>query len=232
MTIKDSHWESFLFTDKEVIIIDGMKYLPTWVKKTFAIVSQLIFIMLILAGGLVIFHNFYFTPIKIVGSSMEPTLINQEFGVMDQSESAINDLERFDIVIVQQQPTVDRYLIKRLVGLPRETLKLEADGSLFIDGIFVDQSFIPTEGFLDKTCVNPNAIGCNTITLDAESYFVMGDNRGYSTDSRVFGPIVRDQLIGQLFAIEGMCLGHTNSSQNDDPDTCGTRQYIWPRIYA
>ncbi|MFZ9782309.1 MAG: S26 family signal peptidase, partial [Bacilli bacterium] len=80
--------------------------------------------------------------------------------------------------------------------------------------------------------VNPNAIGCNTITLDEESYFVMGDNRGYSTDSRVFGPIVRDQLIGQLFAIEGMCLGHTNSSQNDDPDTCGTRQYIWPRIYA
>jgi signal peptidase I len=92
-----------------------MKQLPTWTKKTFAIISQLGFVFLILAGGFVIFHNLYFTPIKIVGSSMEPTLSNQEFGVMDQSEGTINRLQRFDIVIVKQNPTIDRYLIKRLI---------------------------------------------------------------------------------------------------------------------
>ena len=77
-----------------------MKSLPTWMKKTIAIFSQLLFVFLILVGGFVIFHNIYFTPIKIVGSSMEPTLRNQEFGVMDQSEGALNGLQRFDIVIV------------------------------------------------------------------------------------------------------------------------------------
>jgi signal peptidase I len=209
-----------------------MKSLPTWMKKTIAILSQLLFVFLILVGGFVIFHNIYFTPIKIVGSSMEPTLRNQEFGVMDQSEGALNGLQRFDIVIVKQNPSVDRYLIKRVIGLPGETLAFDTVGNLAINNESVDQPFIPIVGYQDRTCLNVNAQGCTPITLDEQSYFVMGDNRGSSTDSRIFGPIHREQLIGQLYAIEGICQGNTTSASTEDPDTCGTRQYIWPRIYA
>lgn len=216
----------------EVFIIVRMKYLPSWLKKLISVLSQLLFIVLILTGGLVIFHNFYFTPIKIVGSSMEPTLVNQEFGVMDQNPQTLKNLERFDIVIVKQNPTVDRYLIKRLIGLPGETIALQEDGTLLVNGLIVDQPFLPEVGYQERTCSNANAIGCIPLTLDDESYFVMGDNRGFSTDSRVFGPIQTDQLIGKLFAIEGICQGHTTTSANDDPDTCGTRQYFWPRIFA
>ena len=201
-------------------------------KKTIAIFSQLLFVFLILVGGFVIFHNIYFTPIKIVGSSMEPTLRNQEFGVMDQSEGALNGLQRFDIVIVKQNPSVDRYLIKRVIGLPGETLAFDTVGNLTINNESVDQPFIPRVGYQDRTCLNVNAQGCTPITLDEQSYFVMGDNRGFSTDSRIFGPIPRSQLIGQLYAIEGICQGNTSSASTEDPDTCGTRQYIWPRIYA
>jgi signal peptidase I len=209
-----------------------MKLLPTWIKKTIAVVYQLLFVSLIIIGGLVIFHNLYFTPIKIVGNSMEPTLRNQEFGVMDQSEGALNRLQRFDIVIVKQNPSVDRYLIKRVIGLPGETLVFDMLGNLTINNEPVDQSFIPIVGYQDRTCINVNAQGCSPITLDEQSYFVLGDNRGFSTDSRVFGPVPRQQLIGQLFAIEGVCQGNTSSASNEDPDTCGTRQYFWPRIYA
>ena len=201
-------------------------------KKTIAIFSQLLFVFLILVGGFVIFHNIYFTPIKIVGSSMEPTLRNQEFGVMDQSEGALNNLQRFDIVIVKQNPSVDRYLIKRVIGLPGETLAFDTVGNLTINNESVDQPFIPRVGYQDRTCLNVNAQGCSPITLDEQSYFVMGDNRGFSTDSRIFGLIPRNQLIGQLYAIEGICQGNTTSASTEDPDTCGTRQYIWPRIYA
>ena len=209
-----------------------MKYLPTWTKKTIAIISQLVFVCLILIGGFVIFHNLYFTPIKIVGNSMEPTLRNQEFGVMDQSEATISNLQRFDIVIVKQNPFVDRYLIKRIIGLPGDTLVFDTLGNLTINEEPVAQPFIPAAGYQDRTCFNMNAQGCTPITLDNQSYFVMGDNRGFSTDSRVFGPIVRNQLIGQLYAIEGICEGNTTRAANEDPDTCGTRQYFWPRIYA
>ncbi|MBM3909874.1 MAG: signal peptidase I, partial [Firmicutes bacterium] len=142
-----------------------MKYLPTWLKKVLSILSQLLFIALIITGGLVIFHNFYFTPIKIVGSSMEPTLVNQEFGVMDQNPQTIAGLTRFDIVIVQQNPTVNRYLIKRLIGLPGETIALQNDGSLLVNGLLIEQDFLPDSGYQERTCTNMNAIGCVPLTL-------------------------------------------------------------------
>ena len=163
---------------------------------------------------------------------MEPTLSNQEFGVMDQSERALNGLQRFDIVIVKQNPSLDRYLIKRVIGMPGETLVFDNLGNLTINNEPVDQPFIPIVGYQDRTCSNVNVIGCTPITLDEQSYFVLGDNRGSSTDSRIFGPIPREQVIGQLYAIEGVCQGNTSSASNEDPDTCGTRQYFWPRIYA
>ena len=227
-----------------MFIIDRMKSLPTWMKKTIAIVYQLLFVFLIIIGGLVIFHNLYFTPIKIVGSSMEPTLRNQEFGVMDKSERALNGLQRFDIVIVKQNPSHEedddedddkhevQYLIKRLIGLPGETLVFDTLGNLTINNEPVDQPFIPRVGYQDRTCINVNAQGCKPITLDDQSYFILGDNRGSSSDSRMFGPFPRQQLVGQLFAIEGVCQGNITSESKENPDTCGTRQYIWPRIYA
>jgi signal peptidase I len=209
--------------------MEWMKYLPTWLKKTIAIVSQLIFVMLILSGGLVIFHNLYFIPVKIVGRSMEPTLFDQEFGVMDQNVNTLNALDRFDIVIVQQNPNVDRYLIKRLIGLPGETISIDEDGLLTVDQIEVAQTFITENGYIEYTCINDQAMGCQPITLLEDQYFVMGDNRGFSTDSRVFGPITTTQLIGKLIAIEGMCGENTNE---EDPNACSQRDFFWPRIYA
>ncbi len=209
--------------------MEWMKYLPTWLKKTIAIISQLIFVMLILSGGLVIFHNLYFIPVKIVGRSMEPTLFDQEFGVMDQNVNTLNALDRFDIVIVQQNPNVDRYLIKRLIGLPGETISIDEDGLLTVDQIEVAQTFITENGYIEYTCINDQAMGCQPITLLEDQYFVMGDNRGFSTDSRVFGPISTTQLIGKLIAIEGMCGENTNE---EDPNACSQRDFFWPRIYA
>jgi signal peptidase I len=209
--------------------MEWMKYLPTWLKKTIAIVSQLTFVMLILSGGLVIFHNLYFIPVKIVGRSMEPTLFDQEFGVMDQNVNTLNALDRFDIVIVQQNPNVDRYLIKRLIGLPGETISIDEDGLLTVDQIEVAQTFITENGYLEYTCINDQAMGCQPITLLEDQYFVMGDNRGFSTDSRVFGPITTTQLIGKLIAIEGMCGDNANE---EDPNACSQRDFFWPRIYA
>jgi signal peptidase I len=206
-----------------------MKRQPAWVKKIVALLSQIFFIFLILVGGLVIYHNVYFTPIKIVGNSMEPTLKNQEFGVMDQRGDVSQKVTRFDIVIIQQNPAINRYLIKRLIGLPGEKIALSLSGQLYVNDTLVEQTFLDDATYRLSTCLNPAAYGCLPLVLGTDQYFVLGDNRGFSTDSRSFGSIAKPELIGKLVAIEGICLATADGS--DDPDACVDRQYYWPRLY-
>jgi len=70
-------------------------------RRVFNAIFHTFFIIFIITGGLVIFHNVYFTPVKIVGRSMEPTLQDAEFGVMDTNQWRLEDVERFDIVLSQ-----------------------------------------------------------------------------------------------------------------------------------
>lgn len=214
-----------------------MKDITIAFKKISTFLSSVFFVLLILLGGGIIFHNVYFTPVKIVGSSMEPNLQNQQFGIMDTSTLAKDGINRFDVIIIQQYPNIDRYIIKRVIGLPGEEVLLNTHegllGQLFIDGSFVDQSFIAYEDYEEVTCAQPNAIGCAVaITLEDGQYFVMGDNRGASYDSRVIGPIESAQIIGVLFAIEGHCAEGTSTSDGGvDLSSCANRVYQWPRFF-
>lgn len=214
-----------------------MNEINTAFKKISTFLSSVFFVLLILVGGGIIFHNVYFTPVKIVGSSMEPNLQNQQFGIMDTSTLAKDGIDRFDVIIIQQYPNIDRYIIKRVIGLPGEEVLLKTNdgllGQLFIDGAFVDQTFIDYQGYENVTCAQPNAIGCTVaITLEVGEYFVMGDNRGASYDSRVIGPIAIQQIIGVLFAIEGHCEEGTSASESGvDLSSCAQRIYQWPQFF-
>ena len=174
-----------------------MKRQPPWIKKIVALLSQIFFIFLILVGGLVIYHNVYFTPIKIVGNSMEPTLKNQEFGVMDQRGDVSQKVTRFDIVIMQQNPDINRYLIKRLIGLPGEKISFSLSGQLFINDTLLEQTFLDDASYRLSTCLNPAAFGCLPLVLGTDEYFVMGDNRSQSSDSRIWGPLPKELIVGR-----------------------------------
>jgi signal peptidase I len=208
-----------------------MKKLPVPVKKIFAILSQLFFVLMIALGAGVIFHNVYYTPVKIVGASMEPTLFNNEFGIMDQHERTLNDLKRFDIVVVQQDPNLDRYIIKRIIGMPEETIQLSNEG-LWVDEVMVEQPFL-TDAFLEKSCLSNSIFACTApLSLDDDEFFMLGDNRGASLDSRVLGSFTRSQIIGKLIAIEGICANLNGSADPGvDLNNCASRQYQWPRLY-
>lgn len=191
------------------------------------------FVVFIIIGGLVIFHNVYYTPVKIVGRSMEPTLEDSVFGVMDTNQWRIDKIERFDIVIVQPSSSIDKFIIKRVIGLPGERLVLDANGELFIDSRHVLQDFIPVDPYHLDTCRNSSSIGCYTpITLADNQYFVMGDNRGNSYDSRALGPFTIEQIVGVLVSIEGVCeAGEVNSEAGVTIQSCAVRTYYWPRLY-
>jgi signal peptidase I len=115
--------------------------------------------------------------------------------------------------------------------MPLETVQLSNQG-LSIDAETIEQPFI-TEIYLDKTCLSNTIFGCNApLSLDEDEFFMLGDNRGASLDSRVLGTFTRSQIIGKLIAIEGVC---TTSNGSADPgvdlNNCAARQYQWPRLY-
>ena len=110
------------------------------IKKAFSAVLNVIFVTFMVLGCVLIFHNLYFTPVKIVGSSMYPTLNDNDFGVMDTHSSRISRLERFDIVIINYPLGSDYFIIKRVIALPGETVSIEtATGDLTVDGNAIEQ---------------------------------------------------------------------------------------------
>ena len=148
------------------------------VKKNY-IKEFLPYFMIILV--VVLIKTFLVSPIRVNGASMNPTLNDKDIMLLDEISYRFSDIERFDIVVVKEE---DEYLIKRVIGLPGETVEYKND-KLYIDGKYVKEDFKHKETFDFST------------TLGKDEYFIMGDNRTNSTDSRVFGPISRDKIMGK-----------------------------------
>lgn len=148
------------------------------VKKNY-IKEFLPYFMIILV--VVLIKTFVVSPIRVNGASMDPTLNDKDIMLLDEISYRFSDIERFDIVVVKEE---DEYLVKRVIGLPGETVEYKND-KLYIDGKYVKEDFKHKETFDFST------------TLGKDEYFIMGDNRTNSTDSRVFGPISRDKIMGK-----------------------------------
>lgn len=137
-------------------------------------------------------------PFYIGSESMDPTLHGCKGCTNDRL--LINKLaydivapERGDIALFKDQQGGEKTLIKRVVGLPGDELKLR-DGSLFVNGEPLQEPYVkhdPCKPGYPKTC------SFGPVTVPENHYFMMGDNRTHSTDSRFFGPVPEDDLIGE-----------------------------------
>ena len=136
---------------------------------------------------------FLFEPVRVDGTSMLNTLTDSEFMIATKFDYLFSDPERFDIVICHYPNTNDgMYRVKRVIGLPGETVELRM-GKLYVNGEFVEQDFDMTENY---TNFGP-------ITMGEDDYFVLGDNRNNSKDSRsaMVGPLDRDMIKGHVRAV-------------------------------
>lgn len=131
---------------------------------------------------------------KVSGSSMEPMLSDGDNLIVDKISYRFEDPKRFDIIVFPFRYKEKTYYIKRIIGLPGETVYIDENGLIYIN----DE--VLTESYGKEVIVDPGR-AYEPITLGEDEYFVMGDNRNNSSDSRdpVVGNIHRDELIGKAW---------------------------------
>ena len=140
------------------------------------------------------FINFIAIPVKVSGSSMLPNLNNGDFGFSGIITKAFG-YNRFDIVVLKKYDSNDK-IVKRIIGLPAETVQIDKEGKIYIDGEVLEESY-------GAEVIRPEYIGiaAEEILLGEDEYFVLGDNRNNSKDSRMpeVGNIDREDIIGRAW---------------------------------
>ena len=133
---------------------------------------------------------------EVEGASMENTLHNGDNLIVDKLSYRFHDPERFDIIVFPFQFQDNTYYIKRIIGLPGETVQIMDDGSIYINGEKLEENY-------GMEVIKPETIGraAEPIELGDDEYFVMGDNRNNSSDSRtdMVGNITREYIIGKAW---------------------------------
>ncbi len=131
---------------------------------------------------------------KVIGSSMEPKLSDGDNLIVDKISYRFEEPERFDIIVFPFKYAKKTYYIKRIIGMPGETIFIDENGTIFIDGEVLEESYGR------EVIINPGR-AYEPITLGEDEYFVMGDNRNNSSDSRdpVVGNVHRNEFIGKAW---------------------------------
>lgn len=131
---------------------------------------------------------------EVIGSSMESTLSNGDNLIVQKIEYHFSDPERFDVIVFPFRHGEKVNYIKRVIGLPGETVKIDPDGTIYINGEVLE------EHYGKETIENPG-LAANEIHLNENEYFVLGDNRNDSADSRdpSVGNVYRKDIIGKAW---------------------------------
>lgn len=150
-----------------------------------------IYVLSILAVTYLIIH-FVGQRTIVVGTSMRDTLQDGDNLVVDKITYRMKDPERFDIIVFPYQYEEDVYYIKRIIGLPGETVQIDEEGQIFINGEVLNEDY-------GREVIQDPGMAIEPITLGEEEYFVLGDNRNASEDSRFedVGVIHMDDIVGR-----------------------------------
>ena len=173
------------------------------------------FIKVFVVSAIVIllFVNFVAHPVRVDGRSMYPTLKDGEFGFTNVGGVLLNGVKRGDIVVVTMEEKEQKtHWVKRVIGMPGDTISCVND-IVFINGKVLDetqyidpdyrQSCVDQFGYFNKV---PNADNTDVqdfeeVKLGDDEYYVMGDNRPYSKDSRYVGPVKKSQLFAKKMLV-------------------------------
>ncbi len=163
-------------------------------RKTVASFLEVLETVVIAVAGVVFIRAFVAQPFLVRGSSMEPTFHNQDYLLVDELSYRFRSPARGEVIVFHDPFDERTYYIKRVIGLPGEEVNI-ADGRVTVSTTGADgtRTTLP----LDERYVRPSSISHDGhVTLGPDEYFVVGDNRGFSFDSRSWGPLAASNIVG------------------------------------
>ena len=157
------------------------------------ILSTSLYLLIVLCLTYLVIH-FVGQRTQVIGGSMETTLSENDNLIVDKLTYRFNEPKRFDIVVFPYRYEKDTYYIKRIIGLPGETVFIDEEGNIFIDEELLQEDY-------GKETILDAGRAYEPITLGENEYFVMGDNRNNSQDSRdpAVGNISGEDIIGRAW---------------------------------
>jgi signal peptidase I len=134
-------------------------------------------------------------PFIVQGASMDPTFETGNYLIIDQVSYRFNSPERGDVVVFKYPEDPSKFFIKRIIGLPGETIAANS-GDITVFNEMYPKGRVLSEPYLDSSRLSDDAF---VSSLTTDEYFVMGDNRRASSDSRFWGPLKKELIVGQAF---------------------------------
>lgn len=164
-------------------------------KKVTEYILETIKVVLISLAIIIPVRYFLIQPFYVKGASMEPNFFDHEYLIIDEISYRFNEPQRGDIIVFKYPRDPSQYFIKRIIGLPNETLEIK-EGKIIIYNKENPAGVVLKESYLEE---NVKTLGDRVVALGSEEYYILGDNRLASFDSRSFGPIKRKHIVGKVW---------------------------------
>lgn len=158
-------------------------------------VGELVRIVVISLAIILPIRYFLVQPFYVKGASMEPNFYDHEYLIIDELSYRFRDPARGEIVVFRYPKDPSQFFIKRVVGLPGETVEIKS-GKIRIQNEEFPEGFILEETYLDSETY---FLGEQAVKLKAGEYYLLGDNRSSSLDSRQFGPVAGQAIVGRAW---------------------------------
>lgn len=168
-------------------------------KKVYYILFDLIQTLVIAGAIFVVIYAFLFRPYQVNGHSMDPNFQDGEYVLTNLITLRFSDLKRGDIIVFNAPPpNEEKDYIKRVIGIPGDRISLR-DGQVYLNGQKLDQlEFLASDVYTNGGAFLGEG---DEVVVPEGHYFTMGDNREFSSDSREWGFVVKDKIIGKSFFV-------------------------------
>lgn len=167
-------------------------------RRIYSILIDLVETLVVAGAVFVVIYAFLFRPFQVNGQSMYPNYHNGEYVLTNLISLRFSKINRGDVIVFQAPSDREKDFIKRVIGIPGDTVLLK-DGSAYINGTKLDES-----GYLApnvKTYGGSFLSDGQEAIVQSGAYFVLGDNRAFSSDSREWGFVSREKIIGKSFFV-------------------------------